>query len=278
MRLHSEAAAQAYSPANTADGPGGKPCGTLQAMETPYVVRSHAACQTHIELPCWEFVHPHAPKASGVKEEGGGEGGDAASKGGGDGASNNDNERSVHVVFTPEATHGAGCGPGYGPFDAAVAAMSSSAAASDTASDEGGSSHHHHGGGVTIHGFLGTFHSTLYQSPLAEKDASVISIAPSSFSVGMFSWFPLYFPLREPLTVPQDASIGLTMWRRNDAGSSMAASVGGGRVWYEWCAEVSAATVSGGEETNPTAAPPPVRVLSASPVHNPNGRSYHVRL
>ena len=45
--------------------------------------------------------------------------------------------------------------------------------------------------GATLHGFIGYFHSTLY------KDVH-ISIEPSTFSDGMFSWFPLYLPLRHP--------------------------------------------------------------------------------
>ena len=90
---------------------------------------------------------------------------------------------------------------------------------------------------MTIHGFLGTFHSTLYQPTSDEENdqPSVISIAPSSFSVGMFSWFPLYFPLREPMHVPSGASVSVHMWRK----------CGNDRVWYEWCAEVSTPDTGG---------------------------------
>ena len=46
--------------------------------------------------------------------------------------------------------------------------------------------------GATLHGFIGYFHSTLY------KDI-IISTEPRTESVGMFSWFPLYLPLRHPV-------------------------------------------------------------------------------
>jgi protein arginine N-methyltransferase 5 len=40
-----------------------------------------------------------------------------------------------------------------------------------------------------VHGLAGFFDSVLY------KDVH-ISINPATFSTGMFSWFPLFFPLR----------------------------------------------------------------------------------
>ena len=80
-----------------------------------------------------------------------------------------------------------------------------------------------------IHGFLGTFHCVLYQSVVGtEEESSIISIAPTTFSVGMFSWFPLYFPLREPQLAPSGSSVRCNIWRKCDEG----------RVWYEWCSEV----------------------------------------
>jgi hypothetical protein len=39
-----------------------------------------------------------------------------------------------------------------------------------------------------LHGFAGYFESTLYGS-------IIMSILPKSFSHGMFSWFPMFFPL-----------------------------------------------------------------------------------
>ena len=232
MRLYTEAHAQAYVPSRATDGPMGKPCGTLQAMETPYVVRTHAASQTHAEQPCWAFSHPHTAAGNSVLTA--------------------DNERSIDLVFGHDRTHGSGFGSGYGAFDAAIGEISASAPTQDADED----------GGMTIHGFLGTFHSTLYQPSSDEEtnQPSVISIAPSSFSVGMFSWFPLYFPLREPMYVPSGASVSVHMWRK----------CGNDRVWYEWCAEVSTPDAGGDPSSR--------KIIHSSPVHNPNGRSYFVRL
>jgi len=47
---------------------------------------------------------------------------------------------------------------------------------------------------ATIHGLAGFFESELY------KDVH-ISIDQRNFSDGMFSWFPLFFPLRWPAAV-----------------------------------------------------------------------------
>uniref|UniRef100_A0A6U3ZRB4 Protein arginine N-methyltransferase n=1 Tax=Ditylum brightwellii TaxID=49249 RepID=A0A6U3ZRB4_9STRA len=269
MRLHSEARAQAYSPSNPTDGPAGQPCGTLRAMETPYVVRPHAASQTHVEKPCWDFNHPKQvdeEKENGIKS-------DAAaamsttSNGNINGSQSveavilePDNERHIRVSFSYDQTHGAGSGCGYGSFDSAVAAMATAMPIPPVTSSDNIAGGPSCGTAVTVHGFLGTFHSTLYQSPLPgnEGNSSVISIAPTTFSVGMFSWFPVYFPLREPLHVPTGSTVICTMWRKMDSSDD-----GGGRVWYEWCAEIV------GKDDD---------VISASHLHNPGGRSYHVRL
>lgn len=40
-----------------------------------------------------------------------------------------------------------------------------------------------------IHGFSGFFDTVLY------KDV-VLSIVPETFSEGMFSWFPMFFPIK----------------------------------------------------------------------------------
>ena len=58
--------------------------------------------------------------------------------------------------------------------------------------------------GATLHGFIGYFHSTLY------KDVH-ISIEPSTFSDGMFSWFPLYIPLRQPVSLSLSLSVSLSV-------------------------------------------------------------------
>ncbi len=86
-----------------------------------------------------------------------------------------------------------------------------------------------------IHGLAGYFESVLY------KDIR-ISINPATFSTGMFSWFPIYFPIANPVYVESGQKITVHMWRRTSAS----------KVWYEWCI------------TEP----------SVTPIHNSNGRSF----
>lgn len=95
--------------------------------------------------------------------------------------------------------------------------------------------------GVTVHGFAGYFEAHLYGQHM-------ISINPDTFSDGMFSWFPLYFPLRTPMYVPENHSIHAHFWRKCSSS----------KVWYEWTAAV--------------------QDQSFSAIHNPNGRSYWIGL
>jgi len=90
-----------------------------------------------------------------------------------------------------------------------------------------------------LHGFGGYFECTLY------KDI-MISILPTTHSPGMFSWFPILFPLREPVQLKKDDEVVLHFWR----------NVSTKHVWYEWALS-SPTTVA---------------------VHNPNGRSYEIGL
>ena len=211
-------------------GPGGKPCGVLQAMETPYVVRTHAASQLHKELPCWEFSHPVRKDGLGICEA----------------SMDVDNERSAQAVFVIDKDNGIEYGSGYLEYSSRVKSL---VVPSMMDGDETFIK------GNTVHGFLGTFHCVLYESiteAAVDKKSSIISIAPTTFSVGMFSWFPLYFPLREPQFAPPGSRIICNMWRRCDED----------RVWYEWCSEVL-------QDGNSVA---------VSNMHNPNGRSCFVRL
>lgn len=71
--------------------------------------------------------------------------------------------------------------------------------------------------GCMIDGLIGYFESRLY-------DHVSISTVPARASPGMFSWFPMYFPLRRPVTVAADGTLEADMRRRRD----------GERIWYEW--------------------------------------------
>ncbi|XP_077414471.1 protein arginine N-methyltransferase 5 [Vanacampus margaritifer] len=90
-----------------------------------------------------------------------------------------------------------------------------------------------------LHGFAGYFETTLY------KDVT-LSIKPDTHSPGMFSWFPILFPLKQPISISRDDEITVRFWRCNN----------GKKVWYEWAV------------TEP----------ACSAIHNPSGRSYTIGL
>lgn len=90
-----------------------------------------------------------------------------------------------------------------------------------------------------IHGFAGFFESKLY-------DNVTLSIHPPTFTPSMFSWFPLFFPLRSPVYVPGNSELVCDFWRLTD----------GKKVWYEWV----------------------ISHPQAVPIHNPNGRSWWIGL
>ena len=145
---------------------------TLQAFETPYVVRIHNAYVAAQPESCFMFEHPNLDPSSSK------------------------NDRHVRLSwFVSEDT--------------------------------------------TVHGFAGYFDATLYKRVN-------ISILPKTFSKGMFSWFPIFFPLRTPITMKAGESMEAQMWRCSSTT----------KVWYEWCV------------TSPV----------VTPIHNPGGRSYSVGL
>lgn len=90
-----------------------------------------------------------------------------------------------------------------------------------------------------LHGFSGYFEAVLY------NDIN-LSIEPSTHSPEMFSWFPIFFPIKEPIRLEKGKKIVLHFWRRCNNKN----------VWYEWC--VSEPIVGS--------------------IHNPNGRSYTIGL
>ncbi|AQK60999.1 Protein arginine N-methyltransferase 1.5 [Zea mays] len=94
-------------------------------------------------------------------------------------------------------------------------------------------------GSCLVHGFAGYFDSVLY------KDVH-LGIEPNTATPNMFSWFPIFFPLRKPIYVPEGSPIEVHFWR----------CCAPTKVWYEWAV------------TTPT----------LSPIHNSNGRSYWVGL
>ncbi|KYQ48785.1 Protein arginine N-methyltransferase 5 [Trachymyrmex zeteki] len=69
-----------------------------------------------------------------------------------------------------------------------------------------------------LHGFSGYFTAILYEN-------ITLSIEPSTYSSDMFSWFPIFFPLKEPVQLKAGDEIVVHFWRR----------CGSKKVWYEWC-------------------------------------------
>lgn len=90
-----------------------------------------------------------------------------------------------------------------------------------------------------VHGFAGYFETVLY------KEVK-LSINPETFSEGMFSWFPLFFPIATPVYVEGGKTLTAHMWRR----------LSSTKVWYEWC----------------------ISEPSVTAIHNPNGRSHSIGL
>ncbi|KZO90669.1 PRMT5-domain-containing protein [Calocera viscosa TUFC12733] len=74
-----------------------------------------------------------------------------------------------------------------------------------------------------LHGLAGYFEAHLY------GDVS-LSIHPETKALksnNMLSWFPFYFPLKDPLYLPANAELDVHLWRMTSRQ----------KVWYEWYAE-----------------------------------------
>lgn len=92
---------------------------------------------------------------------------------------------------------------------------------------------------TVCHGFAGYFETTLYGS-------IKLSTIPSSHTPAMFSWFPIYFPIHNPMFIKKDQTLKVDFWRL----------INKRQIWYEWAI------------TEPF----------PSIVHNPNGRTYSIGL
>jgi len=168
------------------------------AFDTPWVVRLFAQDFVAHKVPghpkiqeAWEFVHPipeDALKSIEARQSGGVVGGGGGSMAGAAGA-NDHNSRFCHLTFV--------C----------------------------------HARGV-IHGLAGYFESTLYESQLEEHKGEKVEISThperiDQKSKDMISWFPIFFPLRQPIHFPGDSEVEVSMWRQTDDT----------KVWYEWLVE-----------------------------------------
>ncbi|PIK35136.1 hypothetical protein BSL78_28039 [Apostichopus japonicus] len=76
-----------------------------------------------------------------------------------------------------------------------------------------------------LHGFAGYFDTVLYGDIM-------LSTEPRTYSEGMFSWFPLFFPLKEPVHLQSGTRIVVHFWRNCTPRN----------IWYEWCLTEPVAT------------------------------------
>ncbi|KAJ5246252.1 hypothetical protein N7468_001235 [Penicillium chermesinum] len=74
------------------------------------------------------------------------------------------------------------------------------------------------------HGIAGYFETVLY----GDVELSTNPVTMDAKSASMISWFPIYFPLKTPLNVPDNGEIVITMYRQTD----------NRKIWYEWMVEV----------------------------------------
>ncbi|KAK3343941.1 methyltransferase-like protein [Lasiosphaeria hispida] len=171
------------------------------AFETPWVVRLFALDFVSQKVPghprfqqTWEFTHPvEVSRADDFTEEHGQAAKFTPPGGGsmsGSSGSNEHNARHCHLTFVCR-TRG------------------------------------------VIHGLAGYFESVLYSPQIPGKEPVEISILPDQIdrkSKDMVSWFPIFFPLKNPLYFPQDSELEVSMWRQTDDT----------KVWYEWIVEAYA--------------------------------------
>ncbi|PLW55513.1 hypothetical protein PCANC_02090 [Puccinia coronata f. sp. avenae] len=73
------------------------------------------------------------------------------------------------------------------------------------------------------HGLAAYFRATLYGNVTIETHPD------SRMSREMLSWFPMFFPLKEPIHCPKNSELDVHLWRLTDQV--------GRKVWYEWSVE-----------------------------------------
>ncbi|KAI9809930.1 MAG: hypothetical protein M1825_000363 [Sarcosagium campestre] len=76
------------------------------------------------------------------------------------------------------------------------------------------------------HGLAGYFEAELW----GQVELSTRPDRMAEKSKDMISWFPIFFPLKNPLYFPDDTELLVSIWRQTD----------GRKVWYEWMVEAFA--------------------------------------
>ncbi|KAG9314881.1 protein arginine N-methyltransferase [Chiua virens] len=74
-----------------------------------------------------------------------------------------------------------------------------------------------------MHGLAGYFEAVLY----GDVGLSIHPNRKEQVSKDMLSWFPLFFPFRDPLYLPSNSELQVSIWRLTNER----------QVWYEWYAE-----------------------------------------
>ncbi|KAJ1500832.1 hypothetical protein HMI54_010483 [Coelomomyces lativittatus] len=100
---------------------------------------------------------------------------------------------------------------------------------------------------AVVHGFAGFFDCTLYKN-------ITLSIVPETHTKDMLSWFPAYFPIKQPIHLLQEDEITIHLWR----------CIGDKKVWYEWCLLAT-------RQGKPL-------ITSSSTIHNSTGKTYWIGL
>ncbi|KAG0651580.1 Type II arginine N-methyltransferase [Hyphodiscus hymeniophilus] len=167
------------------------------ATETPYVVMLHAIDYLATSVPdfpqiqqAWEFAHPLPATTLAIAEARRGGG---VSGGGGGSMAGGDGANEHNTRF---------------------------ARLKFICRDRG-----------VVNGIAGYFEAVLYDGGEAGKVE--LSTRPDTIdakSKDMISWFPIYFPLKNPLYFPDDSELEVSIWRQTDDR----------KVWYEWLVEVFA--------------------------------------
>ncbi|TVY49663.1 Protein arginine N-methyltransferase [Lachnellula occidentalis] len=164
------------------------------ATETPYVVMLHAIDYLATTVPdhpriqqVWEFVHPLPESTLAIAEARRGGG---VSGGGGGSMSGGDGANEHNARYSRMKF---------------------------ICRDRG-----------VVNGLAGYFEAVLYDGGVEGKVE--LSTRPDTIdekSKDMISWFPIFFPLKNPLYYPDDSELEVSIWRQTDDR----------KVWYEWMVE-----------------------------------------
>ncbi|TAQ89351.1 hypothetical protein B7494_g2318 [Chlorociboria aeruginascens] len=166
------------------------------ATETPYVVMLHAIDYIAISVPhhpkiqqAWEFTHPLPTATLAVAEarRSGGVSGGGGGSMSGGDGANEHNSRYSMLKFVCR--------------------------------DRG-----------VVNGLAGYFEAVLYDGGEEDRQKVELSTRPDTIdakSKDMISWFPIYFPLKDPLYFPDHSELQVSIWRQTDDR----------KVWYEWLVE-----------------------------------------